>query len=112
MLFDFYGDLLTQRQRDCFDLYYNEDLSLGEIAEHQGITRQGVRDLIVRAEAAMQQIEDKTGLIARFETFRSHIDAIERAAGEIRTVNYRQYEDPRLEQLCGEILAESAALKE
>ena len=51
MLFDFYGDILTPRQRELFDLYYNEDLSLAEIAENCGISRQGVRDVIVRAEA-------------------------------------------------------------
>ena len=52
MLFDFYGDILTPRQRELFDLYYNEDLSLAEIAENCGISRQGVRDVIVRAENA------------------------------------------------------------
>ena len=57
MLFDFYGELLTDRQKEFFDLYYNEDLSLSEIAENEGISRQGVRDVIVRAEAAMQEIE-------------------------------------------------------
>jgi phosphoenolpyruvate phosphomutase len=62
MLFDFYGELLTERQKEFFDLYYNEDLSLAEIAENNGITRQGVRDVIVRAEGVMQEIEDKTGL--------------------------------------------------
>ena len=51
MLFDFYGELLTERQKEFFDLYYNEDLSLSEIAENSGISRQGVRDVIVRAEA-------------------------------------------------------------
>ena len=66
MLFDFYGELLTERQREFFDLYYNEDLSLSEIAENSGISRQGVRDVIVRAEGAMQEVEDKTGLIRRF----------------------------------------------
>ncbi|MCI9166203.1 MAG: DNA-binding protein, partial [Oscillospiraceae bacterium] len=60
MLFDFYGELLTERQKEFFDLYYNEDLSLAEIAENNGISRQGVRDVIVRAEAAMQEVEDKT----------------------------------------------------
>ena len=50
MLLDFYGEILTQRQREFFDLYYNEDLSLAEIAENYGISRQGVRDAIVRAE--------------------------------------------------------------
>ena len=57
MLFDFYGDMLTERQREFYDLYYNEDLSLAEIAENYGISRQGVRDVIVRAEAAMSEIE-------------------------------------------------------
>ena len=66
MLFDFYGDILTERQRELFDLYYNEDLSLAEIAENCGISRQGVRDVIVRAEAAMNELEDKTGLLKRF----------------------------------------------
>ena len=50
LLFDFYGETLTEKQRELFDLYYNEDLSLSEIAEHAGITRQGVRDSIKRAE--------------------------------------------------------------
>ena len=66
MLFDFYGELLTDRQKEFYDLYYNEDLSLSEIAENYGISRQGVRDVIVRAENYMTEIEDKTGLIKRF----------------------------------------------
>lgn len=67
MLLDFYGELLTEKQRECFDLHYNEDLSLSEIAEQLGISRQGVWDNIRRAEAAMQEIENKTGLIRRTE---------------------------------------------
>ena len=66
MLFDFYGDMLTDRQKEFYDLYYNEDLSLAEIAENYGITRQGVRDVIVRAEAILTELEDKTGIIRRF----------------------------------------------
>ena len=112
MLFDFYGELLTERQKEFFDLYYNEDLSLAEIAENAGISRQGVRDVIVRAEAAMQEIEDKTGIIKRFEAQRPHLDAIETAAAEIKTINYRQYEDNRLTELADLIAAESHALKE
>lgn len=54
MLFDFYGELLTEKQKEYYDLHYNEDLSLGEIAEQSGISRQGVWDIIRRAEAAMQ----------------------------------------------------------
>jgi predicted DNA-binding protein YlxM (UPF0122 family) len=112
MLFDFYGELLTDRQKEFFDLYYNEDLSLAEIAENAGISRQGVRDVIVRAEAAMQEIEDKTGIIKRFEAQRPHLDIIESAAAEMKTINYRRYEDPRLSELADQIAAEIASLKE
>ena len=55
MLFDFYGELLTERQKEFYELYYDEDLSLSEIAENYGISRQGVRDVIVRAEAYMTE---------------------------------------------------------
>ena len=112
MLFDFYGELLTDRQKELFDLYYNDDLSLAEIAENEGISRQGVRDVIVRAEAAMQEIEDKTGLIRRFEQMRSHLDAIEDSANEIKTINFRRYEDPRITELADIIGADTAALKD
>ena len=112
MLFDFYGELLTDRQKEFFDLYYNEDLSLAEIAENAGISRQGVRDVIVRAEGVMQEVEDKTGLIKRFEQMRSHLAAIESAAAELKTINYRQYEDSRLTELADRITAETSALKD
>jgi len=112
MLFDFYGELLTERQREFFDLYYNEDLSLSEIAENSGISRQGVRDVIVRAEAAMQEVEDKTGLIRRFYQMQQHIADIESAVQELKTINYRQYEDSRIDQLAETISQAAAALKE
>ena len=76
MLLDFYGELLTERQRLCFDLHYNEDLSLSEIAEQCGISRQGVWENIRRAESAMEDIEEKTGLIRRFEENRSALEKI------------------------------------
>lgn len=53
LLFDFYGEMLTDKQRDVVELYYNDDLSLSEIAENEGITRQGVRDSIKRAETQL-----------------------------------------------------------
>ena len=112
MLFDFYGELLTERQKEFFDLYYNEDLSLSEIAENNGISRQGVRDVIVRAEAIMQEIEDKTGLIRRFMQMQTNITAIEAAANELKTLNYRQYEDPRIDTLVAAINQAAQALKE
>ena len=66
MLFDFYGELLTEKQKIMFDYYYNDDLSLSEIAENTGITRQGVRDSIKRAEEILQTYEQKLGLADKF----------------------------------------------
>lgn len=59
VLLDFYGNMLTDKQRDALDLYYNQDLSLSEIAEHEQITRQGVRDSIKRGEVFLYELEDK-----------------------------------------------------
>ena len=77
MLFDFYGELLTEKQREYFDLHYNEDLSLAEIADIGGISRQGVWAIIRRAEAALREIEAKTGLVARFRARREALSEIE-----------------------------------
>ena len=65
LLFDFYGELLTDKQRECYDLHYNSDLSLQEIAEQVGTSRQAVWDLIRRGEQSLREIEGKTGLVAR-----------------------------------------------
>ncbi len=83
MLLDFYGELLTDKQRECFDLHYNEDLSLSEIAEQLGISRQGVWDNIRRAEGAMKEIEEKTGLIRRFEGTKRALETVRKQAEEI-----------------------------
>ena len=66
MLFDFYGELLTEKQKQYFDWHYNDDLSLAEIGESEGISRQGAWDMIRRAEENMRRYEEKTGLVARF----------------------------------------------
>lgn len=109
MLFDFYGDLLTERQKEFYDLYYNEDLSLAEIAENYGISRQGVRDVIVRAEAAMTEIEDKTHIIRRFFRMQKEITAIEEAADRLlQSVNDRNYSDASLDEI-GHTIKEAAA---
>ena len=76
LLLDFYGELLTDKQRECCELHFNEDLSLAEIAEQCGISRQGVWDNIRRAEQALLEIEEKTGLIRRFEENRAALDAL------------------------------------
>ena len=102
LLFDFYGDVLTDRQKEFYDLYYNEDLSLAEIAENYGITRQGVRDVIVRAEAILTDLEDKTGLIRRFHAMRSQLDEIVSAADGILARNAK-YEDEQIDALARKI---------
>ena len=83
MLLDFYGELLTEKQRECYDLHYNEDLSLSEIAEQSGISRQGVWDNIRRAEAALKEMEEKTGLIRRFTETRRGLETLRGLLTEI-----------------------------
>ncbi len=84
LLLDFYGDMLTEKQRDMVDYYYNDDLSLAEIAENEGITRQGVRDSIKRAEAQMLEMEERLGLTKRFTAINADARAIIEAAEAIR----------------------------
>lgn len=66
LLMDFYGNLLPEKQLDMMEQYYGEDLSLSEIAENSGITRQGVHDNIKRAATDLKAYEEKLGLFARF----------------------------------------------
>ena len=91
MLFDFYGEILTEKQRDFFDLYHNHDMSLSEIAENENITRQGVRDVIVRATQTLRSMEDKLGLVGRYKTVQSGLLEIREAAAAIEDINNRRY---------------------
>ena len=83
MLLDFYGELLTDKQRECYDLHVNEDLSLSEIAEQAGISRQGVWDNIRRAESSLRQMEEKTGLIRRFQQIRQGLESLRGPLAEL-----------------------------
>ena len=87
ILLDFYGDMLTVKQKDFLSYYYNDDLSLSEIAENEGITRQGVRDAIKRAEGQLFEMEERLGLAKRFEQVRQGLEDIENAAEIINKVN-------------------------
>ena len=91
MLFDFYGDLLTDKQQEVIELYYNEDLSLAEIAAHSKITRQGVRDSIKRAEGQLLELEQQLGLADRFEKIKTQLDVIVKKSQEIEQINTKLY---------------------
>lgn len=90
-LLDFYGDLLTEKQRDAVEYYYNDDLSLSEIADNLGISRQGVRDSIKRAEAILFNMEETLGLAKRFKEMQSGLDTIKNATKIIDERNMKIY---------------------
>ena len=82
LLLDYYSAMLTDKQRDLIDLYYNEDLSLAEIAEHESITRQGVRDGIKRGEQTLFELEEALGLAEKSEKLMKSAEELEGKADE------------------------------
>lgn len=84
VLLDYYSAMLTDKQRDVIDLYYNEDLSLSEIAEHESITRQGVRDSIKRGEQTLYDMEEKFHLAERSEKYDELMSEIAQLAKDIK----------------------------
>ena len=82
-LLDFYGDILPDRKREVLDYYYNDDLSLAEIAEEIGISRQGVRDIIKKAEDQLLFYEEKLGLAARFTAAQKSAEELVALTGEL-----------------------------
>ena len=77
LLFDFYGELLTEKQQTLFDLYYNQDFSLGEIAENEGISRQGVHDAIARAEQQLCAFEERMHCVERARQMQTAVSRIQ-----------------------------------
>ena len=104
LLLDFYGEMLTEKQRDVVELYYNEDLSLAEIASHSGITRQGVRDSIKRAEAQLLDYEERLKLAQRFRRIQACLDEITDLAKDIERINDRFGESREIYQETGRIM--------
>ena len=84
LLYDYYGDLLTDRQRECFEMRYYQDLSLGEIAVELGISRQGVHDNLSRTEALLRNMESKTGCVSRDQACRKAAKTILDAARKLQ----------------------------
>ena len=73
LLYDFYGELLTEHQKEIYEQFVLEDLSLGEIARDAGISRQGVHDLIKRCNKTLQGYEDKLHLVEKFLTVKAKV---------------------------------------
>lgn len=96
MLYDFYGELLTDNQKWLFNLYYNEDMSLMEISEIAGITRQGVRDAVVRAETALRDTEDRLGLVKRYANIQRQAETMAQAAKAILAANASGRRSPEI----------------
>ncbi len=95
LLFDFYGQLLKEVQQRAVELYYNVDLSLSEISDQLGITRQGVRDSIKRAEKSLYSFEEKLGLLKRFQETEKGLFKIEELSREL----YDRYDKELVRQI-------------
>lgn len=108
LLLDFYGELLKPSVRQTIDLYYNDDLSLAEVAQQCGITRQGVRDSVKRGEAQLFAFEEKLGLQRRFRKTEDGLDKIAALAAQIT----ERSSDNNISALAGEILTLAGGLKE
>lgn len=105
LLLDFYGDMLTEKQRSVIEYYYNDDLSLSEISDNEGITRQGVRDSIKRAEFQLLEMEERLGLARRFREMQNGLEQIIAAAEQIKEYNAHHIYSRDLEENSEKILA-------
>ena len=99
LLLDYYGGMLTDKQRDCFDMRYNQDLSLGEIAESMGVSRQAVNDNLSRTEALLRRMEENIGCVKRYKLAREAVSEIRNAATVLDTSS-----DPAVRVMAQQIL--------
>lgn len=107
LLYDYYGDLLTDRQKECFELRYNQDLSLGEIGQELGISRQGVFDNLSRTEALLKNMEAKTGCVRRDMQCRKAMTLIRQAAQQLSNSS-----DPQVVSLAEQIAEVAREIEE
>ena len=102
LLYDYYGNLLTARQREVFELRYDQDLSLGEIGEELGISRQGVHDLVKRCNKTLAGYEDKLKLVQKFNLTKQMVEEIKELAGAYKRTGDKSLID-QIEALSEEI---------
>ena len=107
LLFDTYGGMLTEKQRSCFDMRYNQDLSLGEIAEELGVSRQAVNDNLTRTEALLRRMEENIGSVKRYNDIRKALREILEAAAVLDASS-----DPAVLDAARRIVAAAQSLKE
>lgn len=100
LLLDFYGQVLSEKQFQIMDYYYNDDLSLREISEILGITRQGVHDTIKRSEAFLEELEQSLGLYAKWQRLQQQLESIEGAVKEISCENNRLCKNEAIKNNC------------
>lgn len=108
LLFDFYKPLLSSSRQQAVELYYNDDLSLGEIAQQLNITRQAVRDLVKRSEKQLYKFESELGLFKRFQIVENGLDEICRKADVI----LNNTDNSEIKKAAEEICALAESLKE
>jgi predicted DNA-binding protein YlxM (UPF0122 family) len=105
LLFDFYGELLTEHQKEIYEQFVLDDLSLGEIAREAGISRQGVHDLIKRCNKILQEYEEKLHLVEKFLKIKEKVHQIDSILEEYQETESRKLiEDIR--KIAGEIIEE------
>lgn len=112
LLLDFYGGILTDKQLDALELYYNEDLSLAEIAQHTKITRQGVRDSIKRGEAILFEMEEKLGFYKKYHDIGEKVSEVLNLTENIRDINSRHCRSVEISEFCDDIQAVLSPLTE
>ena len=111
-LLDVYGDFLGEKPKAFLEYYYNDDLSLSEIAENEGITRQGVRDSIKRGESVLLEMEERLGLAKRFHTVQNALQKIVRCAQDISYYNDEFGYSPKIAEKVNEIIRLAKELDE
>ena len=107
LLFDYYGRMLTDKQKEYLDLRYNQDLSLGEIAEIMCVSRQAVFDNLTRTEALLHRMEENIGCVKRDIAVRKAAREILEAAAVLDTSS-----DPTVSALARRIIAAAQGLEE